>query len=483
MRIFFIIIFSSFGGNVLGQLSWVNLAEVQFGKLPDELADPFVSWYDRLTIDYRFSAFKLSATIENYQSPYEDRNYIDLSQATLTYKKKKWTAKLGNFYETIGRGMILRSFEIPGALLEDFGFRSRNYFHRDQLGASIRYKDKKWNVMAMYSEVLNNVLPPTFERSERRSQSVYAISGDYKFYNKHKLGLSYVASDDARLDMQHLYGINISGPFSDNFSYYVEFANSQSDANDYAIYAGVNGILGDVSFNIEFKNYKDFIIGNGYNEPPALIKQHTYRVLNRSTHVTNPLDETGYQLDLYYSLNDISSINFNHALAVNEFGNSTFTFQEYYVEWSNALNERTDYKIFIDYAEDPFKAESQRVSLGAYWDFALGESMRISPEIEFQTFDRSGQRVNNHSYALGWQVDKKLFFSLIVEGTTDTFLIFDADAAQRWYVGSNIRIKPNYKHTLNLFIGERRGGPLCNAGVCYEILDFKGMELRWTARF
>jgi len=483
MRLVFIIFLTCFTHHLFGQLSWVNLAEVQFGKLPDEAADPFVSWYDRLTIDYRFSDFKISTTIENYQSPYADRNYIDLSQATLTYKKKKWTAKLGNFYETIGRGMILRSFEIPGALLEDFGFRSRNYFHRDQLGASVRFKDKKWNVLAMYSQVLNNVLPPTFERADRRSQSVYAISGEYKYLKRHKLGLSYVALADERLDLQHLYSASLAGPISDNFSYYLEYANSQSDINDHALYVGVNGFLGDLSFNLEFKQYKDFIIGNGYNEPPALIKQHTYRVLNRSTHVTNPLDEIGYQLDLYYSLDDASSINVNHALAVNEFGNSTFTFQEYYVEWSSTLGERTDYKVFFDYAEDPFKAQSQRVSLGSYWDFSLGNNMRLSPEIEFQTFDRSGTRVNNHSYGLGWQADKKLFLSILVEGTTDPFLIFDAGATQRWYVGSNIRVKPSYKHTFNLFLGERRGGPLCNAGVCYEILDFKGVELRWTARF
>ncbi len=466
------------------QLSLVTLSEVQFGKLPNEAADPFVSLYDRTTIDYRWNNFKLSTTIENYNSPFEGRGYLDLSQASLTYKKKKWTAKIGNYYETIGRGLLLRSFEIPGALLEDFGFRSRNYFHRDQLGGSVRYKSKKWNVRAMYSQVLNNVLPPIFDREQRRSQSIASVSTEYRVYKKQKLGLNYMLLQDDGQSNQHLYSLSATGPLSSAMTYYLEFASNTSDNNNSAIYAGVNGFIGAFSYNVEFKSYDDFIIGNGYNEPPALIKQHTYRVLNRSTHVTNPLDEMGYQVDLYYTLTNLSSINVNHAIAINEFGGTTFTFQEYYVEWSSSIGELMDYKFFIDYAQDPFKTESDRLSTGVYWDIAVGKgAMRLLPEIEFQTFDRSGSRVYNHSYSLGWQADDKLFISLLAEGTTDPFLIFDSDATQRWYIGSNIRVKPSYKHTFQLFVGERRGGPLCSAGVCYEILDYKGIELRWTGRF
>jgi hypothetical protein len=34
-----------------------------------------------------------------------------------------------------------------------------------------------------------------------------------------------------------------------------------------------------------------------------------------------------------------------------------------------------------------------------------------------------------------------------------------------------------------MFTGRRRGGPACNAGVCYEVLDFYGVEFRFTTRF
>ncbi len=483
MKIVQILLLCFMGQYAIGQFSLTNLTEVQVGRLPDENVASFVSLYDRFVVNYRLGNFKLSATAESYVTPVSNRNFGVLSQASLTYKKKRWTVKLGNFYETIGRGLLIRSFEIQGALLEDFGFRSRNYFHRDHLGALVKYKGKKWNVSTMYSQVLNNTLPPTFERAQRRNQSVYTVAVQYKLPQRHKIGASYVAIQDDSLDLQHLYSASLTGPIGKALNYYIEFANAQSSINNNALYAGVNGFIGDLSFNIEYKNYQDFIIGNGYNEPPALIKQQTYRTLNRSVHVTNPLDESGYQVDLFYTFNEFSSINVNHALASNEFGTNTFNFREYFVEWKSVLGQRHEYKVFIDYAEDPFKRESQRISAGTYWELGLSEKLRLLPQLEYQTFVRPEGRVENQSYALALQAGKNVAVSLVVEGTTDPFLIFDEEVTQRWYVGGNLSVKPHSRHTLNIFIGERRGGPLCTAGVCYEILDFQGLEVRWTGRF
>ena len=142
------------------QVNITNLMEFQQGKLPDETADAFPSIYDRTEIDFRKKGFSVSSTLEQYHTPTDGRSYFDLSQLTLGYKKKRWGFTLGNFYETLGRGLLLRSFEIPGALLEDIGFRSRNYFHRDLLGASLEYRSKKASLKVLHADVLNNLLPP-----------------------------------------------------------------------------------------------------------------------------------------------------------------------------------------------------------------------------------------------------------------------------------------------------------------------------------
>ncbi len=468
-----------------GQINISNLAEVQYGKLPDESSDFFPSIYDRTEIDYRKKGFSVSTTLEQYYTTKDGRSYFDLSQLALGYKKKKWDIKLGNFYETLGRGMLLRSFEIPGALLEDIGFRSRNYFHRDMLGASVKYKTKKATFQVLRADILNNVLPPTFDRAERRTDLVTAASAKIKYIKGQEVGIIYMRRDQAS---QNYISALLNGSVS-GLDYYVEYATSigedfagiHSNENGSAFYTSLTGYAGSFSFTAEYKNYKDFVLGAGINEPAAGVKQQTYRVLNRSIHVSNPINEEGYQLDLFYNLNDGTIINFNHSLAVNNFGGQSFSFRQFFLEVQSSIGEKVEYKGFIDYSQDPFKGESNRFSIGLYSDIEIKENLRFLPEVEYQSFSRSSSDVYNFNMLLGVNVKSKYFFSILGELTNDPFIIKDGQS-ERLYLGGTLRYKPNYKNTFQLFLGERRGGPQCSAGVCYEILDFKGVELRWIGK-
>jgi hypothetical protein len=78
--------------------------------------------------------------------------------------------------------------------------------------------------------------------------------------------------------------------------------------------------------------------------------------------------------------------------------------------------------------------------------------------------------------------------SLIFEATDDLLLTdnpnsFEVEEDVRTWLGGNVRYKINQSHTLDVFAGKRRGGPACTSGICYEILDFEGVELRFTTRF
>ncbi len=468
------------------QISITTLAEAQYGKLPDESADPFPSIYDRTEIDFRSKGFSISSTFEQYQVKYDDRRYIDLSQLTLGYKKKKWDIKLGNFYETLGRGLLMRSFEIPGALLEDIGFRSRNYFHRDVLGASVKYRTKKATFQVLRGDVLNNVLPPTFDRSERRTDIVTAVSTKVKYIKGHEAGLIYMRREQssgqgsASDNSNYLSGL-LNGKIINGLNYYGEYA-ANIDNDDFALYTGVTGFVGNFNFTLEYKKYNDFVLGAGINEPPAGVKQQTYRVLNRSIHVSNPINEEGYQVDLFYNFKDGTVLNFNHSLAKNQFGNTNFSFRQYFFEVQSSIGEKVEYKAFLDYSQDPFKGELDRFSVGLYSDISLKEKVRLLHEVEYQTFDRGTSTVSNFNMLLGLNVKSKYFISFLGELTNDPFIIRDGNTS-RLYFGGNLRYKPNYNHTLQLFAGSRRGGPQCSAGVCYEILDFKGVELRWVGKF
>lgn len=468
-------------GQISGQSQGTNLLEFQYGKIPGADTSSFPSIYDRTTLSYRKSSFRAAITIEQYHSEFSDRNYMNLAQGLLQYKKKKWDIKLGNFYETLGRGVLLRAFEIKGAVIEELGFRSRQYFHRDFLGASVKYKTKKFTIQAMRADVLNT-LAPTFGREDRRVDLITGLALSGRFLKKHKAGLNIMHYENPSGNENTFGSLSLEGPISDNFNYYAEFASGLSTPERYAFYSGITGLIGNVSFNVELKKYVDFLIGSGINEPPALIQDQTYRLLNRTTHVSNPIDEDGYQIDLSYSFDKGHVLLFNHALARNKIGAKSLVFREFFLEWSSQI-KNMEYKLFLDYSEDPFKGQSKRITAGFYSSLSLSKKVRIQPEIEWQSFKRSDIRVYNQSIQLGLNYASKLNVSVLYERTNDPFLMLDSNQTKRNFTGINIAYKPNYKNSIRLFFGERQGGPACSSGVCYEILDFKGFETRWTTRF
>lgn len=481
--LFYIFIFLLFGAVAAeSQSSGTNLLEFQYGKIPGADQESFPSIFDRTTVAYRKSGIKASITVEQYHSEYSDRNYINLAQGRVQYKKKKWDIKLGNFYETIGRGSLLRAFEIRGAIIEELGVRSRQYFHRDFLGGSVKYKTKKFTIQAMRADVLNT-LAPTFSREDRRTDLVHSLSLTYNFLKKHKLGVNVMNHESAGSDGNNFGSVLLEGPISGPFDYYVEWANGLSQTDRYAIYGGITGLIGNVSINLELKSYRDFIIGSGINEPPALIQDQTYRVLNRTTHVSNPSDEDGYQIDLTYAFDNGMILVFNHSLARNKVGNNNFVFREFFLELNTSFSKNIDSKIFLDYTKDPFKDQDNRVSLGFYTTMLVSKKLNLINEIEFQRFDRRGATVNNQSILVGFNYASKFSASILYESTNDLFLAIEDGVSRRHFLGLNANYKPNYKNSIQLFIGERQGGPACSSGVCYEILDFKGFETRWTTRF
>jgi hypothetical protein len=470
--------------SVHAQFSGSNIFEFQYGQIPKDMAN-FSSGYNRTLAAYTYKDFKANVTLEQYYTPYNERNYTKLTQYSLQYNSKILDLKLGNFQETIGRGLLLRSFEIPGAILEDLSYRSRYYFQRDILGFSGRLNLKNSTTKIIYGKPLNNLFPPNLDNDLRRSDEIKAIYSDYNF-KKQTAGLSVLNLNNN--SGNKLYGMTtISGSISPTVSYFIEAAkeigngtiSDFSSTSSHAYYGNVNLTFANLGFSLEAKDYNKFLLGAGINEPPALIKQHSYRVLNRSTHVAQPQNESGYQIEAFYTFPDNSLLTLNHALAINDVG-IQFKYKEYFAEYSFDIQDKHDVRIFLDYANDPLKSEKNRISIGTYFDWKAFKKSSIKTEFEFQTFDRNGANTQNYVFLLGYAFKSKYIINLVTELSNDSFL---TSSNLKYWIGTNMKYQINSTNNLQLFVGQRRGGPACNAGICYEVLDFKGAELRYTARF
>lgn len=468
-----------------------NLAEFQLGNIPGVEPKDQSSLYDQLNLSYRYKKLSLSTRVEYYSlSSNQESDYTKLSQYKVNYNSKWLTLDVGHFYSAFGRGLLMRNYEIPSSIYEDRSYRVRHGFYKDMHGLSAKFKSKYVNVKFLRGTVLTVDLPPTLDNKERRTDLVEGaeIDGNYK---NQTLGL---------IVMRHHNGGNKSNYVStyyngnlNNFTIYGELAQridssenafNFSEDESFGGYVGLNYNKNSFGISLEYKSYNNFGIGNGVNDPPTLVKEHSSRFLNRSTHIPLLFNENGIQAEVFYMFPNGNMLTVNHATSQNKLATETYIFREYYVDLSAYIGEKILTRSFFDYSIDPLTNEPARYTAGVSADV---EHSKLSStfDIEAQYIQReisAAEEIQNILFAYTLSKSTKFSFSALFELSNDPFLLEDGKSsiiypsvtASYWF---------GTKNKLTAFYGKRRGGPACTSGVCYDVLDFEGLELRLNTRF
>ncbi len=471
-----------------------NMLEYQLGNLPGLEPKDQSSLYDQFDLALNYKSFGLYSRIEQYYPSFgRDNSYTSLSQLKINYQSEILEVEVGNIYRTLGRGMLLRNYEIPGSIWEDRGYRVRYAFYRDLLGASVRYSHKSFDISLVRGKVLNVTLPPAIDNKElRRPDLIEGIETSYRITNQ-TVGFAFMRNMN-NSGTANYTSFFFDGIIGDNLSVYAEVANrlnsgrtviSLDEDAAYGGYIGLNIFFSQFGASIEYKNYRNFTIGSGINDPPTLVKEHSYRLLNRSTHVPALTGESGYQAEMYYRFNNGNMITVNTSLARNEIdNNNTYIFNEYFVEYHFMPSDRTDIKVFGDYALDPLVNEDYRYAFGGNAEIEH-KKWQSTIELEWQQIRKkifSTTESTNLYMAYTLSKASKYAIGWVIETTNDPVYL-ETEKEFNIYPSVNISYRPNNSNTISLFAGKRRGGPACNSGVCYDVLDFEGAELRVSTRF
>lgn len=482
---------------LFGQLSGNNLAEYQLGNLPYTDPAALSSLYDQLNLAYRHKGLRASVRYEQFLSQNEGSSYYKLSQFQVQYRKEKLELKVGNFYETLGNGLLMRGYEIAGSVYEEEAYRSRYGFYRDMLGFSAKYTGDIWYMNALRGKSLVNSLPPTVDPDERRIDLVEGLETGVTLYSQ-TLG-AIVMRNSNPYEENVFYSLLFSGSVFESLSYNLEYAHdivdslpvfAMHDDSRYGLYGSLAYARGSFGLSFEYKKYHNMLIGNGISDPPTAVREHKYKVLNRSTHVTELLDESGIQLEAYYSFNNGEHLVVNYTRARNQLY-LDYRYNEFFAEFSFYPGAKNGITVFGDYASDPFKFEDLRLAGGLVWDYSLFGRWSSQVHLEYQYIEREIvdiSTIHNGVVILGVSRSPELSFSFIGEVSNDPYLTDLSGSSEngkkiRYWPGVQASYKINRSNTISLFAGKRRGGPACASGVCYEVLDFEGVELRLKTKF
>jgi hypothetical protein len=488
------ILFFSAGQDVLaqGRLSGTNMAEFQLGNIPGEKPATLTSLYDQLNLSFSYNELLLKTRIEQfYPSIGENRDYTKLSQYQVKYNSGKLNLTVGNLYSTLGRGLLLRTYEIPGSIWETRGYRVRYGFYRDIRGIEAGVNLKNLGIRVLRGKVLDVALPPTLENpSDRRPDLVEGTEVNFSAAGQ-KPGFIFMRNthDGKSTPYGSFY---YEGSFLNLFSVYGEFATrldslswfTSNDKSGYAAYGNISFTYKSLGVSFEVKDYTNFSIGAGINDPPSLVKEQSYRLLNRSTHVPILSNERGYQADIYYRFGNNSFLTMNHSTAKNEISSGrVFVFREVFSEYQFNITDRFSSHVYADYSTDPFVNETNRYSGGLVIDIVHGK-FSSNLETGLQHITRKTTVTDNFlnayfSYTIS--STSKYSASVVTEYTGDPIHVME-DKNYNLYPAVNLQYSPDNRNRIQLFIGKRRGGPACNSGVCYDVLEFRGIEIRLSTR-
>jgi hypothetical protein len=233
----------------------------------------------------------------------------------------------------------------------------------------------------------------------------------------------------------------------------------------------------------------------GFNDPPSLVREHGYTLLNRATHVLDAESEHGYQLEGAWSFPKWGSLTVNQSRAEGTPVNQTLRFEETYAELRAAPGpeSRFDATLYLDHSLDEFEFVSDRDTYGGSGTVRF--MTRYSATLELARQDATGIVVFGRPPS--WS-DR--FLSFLVARAGWGSAAFQWERTNNPFEEDPVRPVDPQEHALTfasgtvtavvgehfdatLFYGKRRGGLACTAGTCYKVEPFKGTELRLSTRF
>jgi hypothetical protein len=496
------------------QVTVSNILQTRIGKDPDDplpnVPDNRLTLFDQLNVDWFHDELRLGFRFETYKpSDNEALQYDRFSQRYAAWNGTSFQARVGNFEALFGRGVLLRAFELPGVIREELDSPQFGDA-RDLDGVKLQYQGQRLAVTALSGNPRRADAPPT----EDRRGLVSGGAATVQLVRGVRIGAEYLRLDAQTSDIlaqqprtaeapgatlqlsldPWLQRIGVERVSLDTF---VEAARvrgidlppqSSSPKVDpdegRGIYLSQNVFLDEIlphlrwGMSWEYKDYQNF--GLGVNEPPTLVREHTYALLNRNTHVVELGQEEGYQFESIVAFHDWSTLTLNWSRAENR---DNKRFREFYAEVQGDWRGAT-LSVFHGDSDDASEALFDRRTTGVHAVTPVWNDNSLEVELERLTATRvSGTQsrdLRDDYLSLTWAHAPGIAVTGVVQTTDDP--VDSADGTRRSYTSITASLDIG-RHGIAAFWGERRGGLQCTAGTCYLVRAFEGFLVSVYSRF
>ena len=146
---------------------------------------------------------------------------------------------------------------------------------------------------------------------------------------------------------------------------------------------------------------------------------------------------------------------------------------------------------FYDWGKDELEGllRHRTGGLGLEANSSGGHTTGLDIQLQRATRSLDESRYTDVYTQLSWRHPKGLGVGVVMDHTSDPLEIDDpqtlgkieTDARTWWAVNLSLSFAGRYD--AQVFLGRRRGGTACTSGTCYQVLPFKGVEVRLNTSF
>lgn len=483
------------------QVTVTHLLEAQAGAVPFAASlglprNP-VGVYGQLDAVAEWAGSRAGVRFEAFDHTPQTDDYRSFTQRWAEWQSDRVRVRVGDFYAILGRGLTLRAFELPGVVLDDPGSDLRRAFSHELDGVHVEAGGGPVRLVALSGSpgtgsvhggeialgpLWASRIGATYLRSASADGSRQTEIGS-GFVELDPLGAAGVAGVALPLYAEYAQG-------GQTFQEWWEIARGDRPAH--ALYASAAALWGRFTLTAEWKDYRRFRLG--LNDPPSLVREHAFALPNRATHVMNAESESGTQFEGSWSVPRWGAVTLNHSRAAGTPGIEHLRFEENYAEIHVAASRWPwlEATLFGDRAFDRFERIESRTIWGAASTVRSGPVWSLALELQRLDAERAGPIGPREGWT-DWYASAELARAswgtagVVWQRTTDPAeedpALFDERVDPRSYLGVVVAAAIGTSHRVQLFAGERRGGPACTAGTCYEVEAFKGAELRVLSRW
>jgi len=415
-------------------------------------------------LDFSYNKFRAGFQVESHNPPLsfsQDTVGYGLYQRYLNYSSNNIQITIGNFYTMLGRGLVLRSFE-NRPLRWDTNIDGVNF------NFQTKYVDGK----------LLSGKPR--DRSGMRLDRLDGGELTFKIHDRVQVGSTYLATiDDEEKRIHRGSGyLNFSFPLA---SFYSEYASRKDFETDWgegrALYTSADFFINTMTLRAEYKDYDNYHLYKNslydYNNPPTVVREHLYTLLNRHQHIINPQDEKGWLVESLIPVSDYGMSTLSYSKTNNHQGDRLF--QEYYAQLELFYPEDWNWILAAGHEKDR-EGRYMNFVFGSTYNFNYINTIKIIYEHQHNKILLTDRQFFSQIYYLEYSRAPHFTISIIAERTTEQF-----NERDLWF-GVQLDTQFFDRYELSLFGGTRREGKICSGGVCVYKPEFEGIEAIFQVR-